>query len=89
MGSGSVLEEIQSKIGGKWELHRSDNFEAALEAMGMALSVSLCLSLSLSGFMKFCNRTRYQLLNFTFSHVTFKTTGGVRFLPLFCTLSFN
>lgn len=31
---GGVYEEIKSKIGGKWELDRSENFEEALEEMG-------------------------------------------------------
>ena len=31
---GDICEEIRLKIGGKWELDRSENFEAALEAMG-------------------------------------------------------
>ena len=34
---GDMSDEIRLKIGGNWNLHRSENFEAALEAMGKML----------------------------------------------------
>ena len=34
---GDMSDEIRLKIGGNWNLHRSENFEEALEAMGKVL----------------------------------------------------
>lgn len=36
-----ALEEIQSQLGGKWKLDRSENFDEFLKELGKSLSLSL------------------------------------------------
>ena len=46
-----ALEEIQSKLGGKWKLDRSENFDEFLKELGMYIYYVISLSLSLSLFL--------------------------------------